>query len=127
MLRCPYRGEAEPLRVDGETDRVVVGAGPVGLAGPSLRAEESKAKSHTGEPIATRSDIGQALRRARPKRIPGRAAAFDQWFTGCSWAGPRSKCRTRRSDFVGRVGAGHACHDEEQTMPQYMLSIHTVA
>ena len=48
VLGRPDGREAESLRFDGQADRVVVGPRPVGLAGPRLRAEQSKAKSHGG-------------------------------------------------------------------------------
>ena len=46
VLGRPGRREAEPLRLDGQADRLVVGTRPVGLARPKLRAEESEAESH---------------------------------------------------------------------------------
>ena len=48
VLGRPDGREAEPLRLDGQADRLVVGARPVGLARPELRAEESEAESHGG-------------------------------------------------------------------------------
>ena len=42
----PDGREAEPLRLDGEAHRLVVGARPVGLARAKLCAEESEAESH---------------------------------------------------------------------------------
>ena len=46
VLGRPHRREAEPLRLDRQPDGLVVGARPVGLARPELRAEESEAESH---------------------------------------------------------------------------------
>ena len=46
VLRRPDRGEVEPLGLDRETDRVVVGARPVRLARPELGAEESESECH---------------------------------------------------------------------------------
>ena len=46
VLGRPYRREAKPFRLDTKLDRLVLGAGPVRLAGPELRAEKSKADSH---------------------------------------------------------------------------------
>jgi hypothetical protein len=34
------------------------------------------------------------------------------------------KCRTRGGRFVGQVGAGDSCGNQEQTMSEYMLSVH---
>ena len=46
VLGRPDGREAEPLRLDGQADRLVVGTRPVGLARPKLRAEQSEAESH---------------------------------------------------------------------------------
>ena len=46
VLGRPDGGEAEPLGLDGQPDRLVVGTRPVRLAGAKLRAEESEAQSH---------------------------------------------------------------------------------
>ena len=46
VLGRPDGREAEPLRLDGEAHRLVVGARPVGLARSKLCAEESEAESH---------------------------------------------------------------------------------
>jgi hypothetical protein len=58
VLGRPDRREAEPLRLDGQADRLVVGARPVGLARPKLCAEESEAESH-------------GCRRYQPPRLRG--------------------------------------------------------
>ena len=46
VLGRPYRREAEPLGLDSQVDRLVVGTRPVVLARPKLRAEKSEAESH---------------------------------------------------------------------------------
>ena len=46
MLGGPHRVEAQPFCLHGQTHGLVVRAGPIGLARPQLRAQESEAKSH---------------------------------------------------------------------------------
>ncbi len=46
VLGRPDGREAEPLRLDSQANRLVIGPRPVGLAGPKLRAEQSEAESH---------------------------------------------------------------------------------
>ena len=53
--------EAEPLRLDSQADRLVVGTRPVGLAGPELRAEKSEAKAHGRKIGRRRRDLHGAF------------------------------------------------------------------
>ncbi len=69
VLRRPDRREAEPLSLDGQADRLVIGARPIGLPGAELRAQESKAESHD-DSVHTWGRRSRSQDRAGPGRVP---------------------------------------------------------
>ena len=82
VLRRPDRAEAKPLRLDRETDRVVVGARPVRLAGPELRAEESESECHSERGYRVRpSNAGRRSSRAPARRAQPDARTLAAWQT----------------------------------------------
>ena len=73
VLGRPDGREAEPLRLDGQADRLVVGARPIGLAGPKLRAEQSEAKSHGADDTSQKEQACDLPRLTpAPSRVPRR-------------------------------------------------------